>query len=347
VDIVFVRASREALRAMCRAIMAEDGVATEAWDVARLDRMIGRIAAAGGDNCPGPGGIATEAARAHAEGCPRCARTLRLLREGILSPSDLFAPEGPTLPSSTEDLALILVHPEARGGQRAVLAALGDQGRRIGDGAVLARGTAVHAALASVTEQGRPAPSRLRVVRRSAPGRWAQRAVLGPAPLLLADEAAALEWGEVRGIEPLPEPLPAPPSALRWWTAAGLAATLALLAGLAALAPGRPDADVEIDAARTPAGVLFDVDDAAFVDLLRLDAGAAVPVFHSRTITDKAGLATGDGRYLWTEAGEGMIVGSLAPLDDLDAIASAARSADDLRTRIGERYPTAAVVAVR
>ena len=353
IDGVLLRAAREAVREMTRQVLAEDGVDAAGWDPARLDRIIARIAVVVGDQCPGPGGLATDAGRAHAVECPRCTRVIRLLREGILSPSDLHPPEDtPCLQEGTLDLVLIQVQSDHRRALRRVLASTG--GRMLDRDTVvvdLATNPGVDAALRSLAERGAPAAAHLRVVRRAIRGRWGKKALLGPGIVDLLRDLEALPWGDVRGLERLPEVIPPPPSAARWWTGAALFGLLALLAGVLVSVPSRPDPDVVLTARATPGGVRFDTAEDALVDVIAVRPGGASVVFHSATAADKGDLATGDGQYeIQATADSFLVVGGLEPFADLELVLAGFGGSDDARAlvvRLQDRFPTAAVELVR
>lgn len=353
IDGVLLRGAREAVREMARQVLAQDGLDTSGWDVGRLDRLLTRIAVVGGDQCPGPGGLATEVGRAHAADCPRCTRVLRLLREGLVSPSDLFPPEETAcLQEGTVDALLLQVQPDKKRHLKGLLAATG--GRMLDRDTVvvdLGATPGVDAALRELAERGAPAATELRAVRRTIRGRWGKRVLLGPGVLDLLRDIGALPWGEVRGIERLPEVVPPPPSAARWWTGAGLFGILALFAGVLVSLPDRPQAEVELRAQAAPDGVRFDAGEDAFVDVVALRAGGASVAFHSATPADKGDLATGDGQYALVAAGDAfLVVGARSALDDLDRVlAGFAGGVDpaELAERVRDRYPTAAVEVVR
>jgi hypothetical protein len=358
-EAALLRGAREAVRELARTVVADagpDAPAVDGWDPARLDRLIGRIATAAGDLCPGPGGLVTDAGRAHADGCPRCSRALRLLREGILTQGDLFPPEdGACLPKVTLDLACIHVHPDARRHLRPLLKALGAAVRPLPADILLVDAAAVdlEALLVDAAERGAPPAAQLRVVRRQVPGRWTPRAVLGPSPEELLTATAALAWGDVVGIAPLPEPLPPPPSAARLWVGAGLVALLAVAAAAAALPRDRAPALVSLDAQGTAASVVFDTDDSAWVDILAVHGPRAELLFESASPGDKGALGTGDGRYTLA-AGPGtdaiVVVASPTRIEGLDRVLQGLPDGDDsvgaLVERLRDRYTGAAVAAV-
>lgn len=351
-----LRAAREAVREGARAVLEEDGVSTEGWSVARLDRMIARVANTSGDVCPGPVGLATDPGRAHAQDCPRCARALRLMRAGVLSPSDLFAPEdGELLPRQGVDLLVVQIHPDARRARGGVLARFEDAARVVNGEFIVvdvARCPDAEARLREVVEQRQPAPDRVRAARRVVRGRWGRKALLGPGPARLLEDVQGLEWGAVEGLAALPEPLPEPPSAARWWMGAVLMALLAAFAAaVAARGAGLPP-EVELEAtAAVDGGARFDTEDAAYVDVLAVRAGSVSPLLHSTSPADKGAWATGDGAYLVrAEADALVVIAAASPLEDTTAIAAGIGAAtggvDELVRRVRDRYPRAAVAVV-
>lgn len=347
VDTAWLRPAREAVRELVRVIVADDGVPTEGWDDARLDRLVSRVALAAGDRCPGPGGLATDIGRAHGESCPRCGRALRLIREGILAPGDLFAPEGPVPPPNSA-LTLVHVHPDARRQQKLVARALPEALRVSDDQFVFAGDDAALNPLRELAEAGTPPRTQLRIVRISVPGRLADGVLLGRAFDSLQESVQILPWGEARGVDPLPDPLPPPPSAARWWAVAGLVASLAAVAAVAAMQAAEPAPRYELDAERIAADVVFDTDDNAFVDVYAVSPERAEVLFHSETVADKASIATGDGRYR-TPADDRplVLVSSPVAITDATVIVAAARDAADARVRLHSRYPEADIVLLK
>ncbi len=349
VDPSWVRPAREAVRELVRAVVAEDGVATDGWTSERLDRLVSRVALAAGDRCPGPGGLATDLGRAHAEECPRCGRALRLFREGVVAPADLFAPpnEAP-VPPRPESMLLVELHPDHRRHAKALDTALPAFVRVDPDTLVGPPSDAAHAALVELALEGRPPRLGLRLVAASVPGALRDRVVIGHALERLREGARTLPWGEVRGVERLPEPLPPPPSAARWWATAGLFLTLAVGAAVLATRPTEPEALYEVAAVREGAALFFDTSDEAFVDVAAIGPSHAELLFHSATRAEKAAIAAGDGRFRLPADGRAMlVVAADEELTDMAAIVAAASSADDARRRVRDRYPTAAAVLVR
>lgn len=350
-DRSVLRAAREALIELAREILVEDGLPVHEWEPTRLERLVYRIATAAGDLCPGPGGLATDQGRAHAEGCPRCSRALRLIREGVISPSDLFPPEdGPVVPQHRVDALLVQLHPDARKHRRALDAALGParQVNREVWVVDLAADPGVLDRLRPMAEEGAPPAGRLRLLRRPILGRFAGNVVLGGDVLTACDELQRLEWGAAAGVEPLPEPLPPPPSAARWWMTALVVGLMATAAGTWALLPAPPPPDVALEAQRTGEGVRFDTDDAAYVDVLALRGGTLSLVAHSERPGDKGAWATGDGRYaLPVDADQVFVVARSTSLEDMDRLVDGfvgeTATAAEVRRRLRDRFPGAAI----
>jgi len=347
VDGSWLRPAREAVRELVRVIVADDGVPTEGWDDERLDRLVTRVALAAGDRCPGPGGLATEIGLSHGESCPRCGRALRLIREGVLAPGDLFAPDRPVPPPNTT-LTLVHVHPDSRRNHKLVARALEGAVRVHEDQFVLADSTTAEAALRELAEAGTPPRTQLRIVRLAAPGRVADGMLLGRSFDSLQEAVQILPWGETRGVDALPDPLPPPPSAARWWAVAGVVASLAAVAAVAAMQAGEPGPRYSVSGSRAEGGVLFDTDDAAFVDVYAIAPDRAEVLFHSDSTADKAGIATRDGRYRTaTDDRPLVVVASPVAITDATTIVAAARDAADARVRLHARYPEADILVLK
>lgn len=346
VDLSWLRPAREAVRELVRVIVGEDGVATEGWDEPRVDRLVARVALAAGDRCPGPGGLATEIGRAHGESCPRCGRALRLIREGVLGPGDLYAPDTP-VPPANETLTLLQLHPEGRKHLKGLAAAL-PGAIRVGDDQFVVVGSeAIDLAVRELAEAATPDRRMLRIVRASVPGTLAEGMVIGAALESLRELVQILPWGEVRGLEALPEPLPPPPSAIRWWAAAGLVGCLAIAAGVMAMSASEPGPAFDVTARRDAGGVRWDTDDNAFVDVIAVSGDRAELLFHSTSPADKAVLATGDGAYhVDVDDREVVIVATTSEFGDGPLVLAAPTGAQ-ARQLIRARLPEAAVVIVR
>jgi hypothetical protein len=302
------------------------------------DALLERVAAAAGDDCPPASDLAalvgTPAKPPHAEhvgGCPRCARTVRLLRAGLLAPSDLDPPSPFPPPAPEIGLLALHLHPQGRAHLASLAAALGSGARTVGEDSLLVdlgRGDAWRDVLLQRIRMGLPARDHIRGAVVRGPGRWTSRAVLGPAPLTALETSRARTWGEVEGIPLLPDPLPRPPSVARLWTGAILIGLLAALAGVWLLAGRDRGTRWEIDARGDLGGgavrVRFDVDDQAFIDAYDLGPHGVRPVLRSAVAADKVAIATGDGDFevvSFGSFGNGVVVVSSAEaLPDLQEV---------------------------
>lgn len=358
IEVALLRAAREGVRELTRTLLHEAGITTTGWDTDKLDQLLRGIARTAGDHCPGPGGLMSPAGQAHAESCPRCSQAARLMREGLLSPSDLFPPQdGPCLPAPSLDLLGLLIHPEGRSRLKTFVKAFGEHVRVTRDDLILIDAAAVpdlDARMQRLAENGTPPASLLRGVRKVVPGRWTRRMILGPGPDLLREETKALTWGELVGLPALPEPLPPPPSAARWWMATLLVGLLAVGAGLWVGLPSGPEPEFPLDA-RGEKGVelfdavTFDTDDMACVDVLILNNDRVRVGFHSAGPEDKGSLSTGDGRYRLAETADAYVVIAIRDATNLDALLQDAPrpvTPNELARWLRERLPGAAVVAV-
>ncbi len=355
-DVVEVRAARDAIRDVARDVVAQEHPDARSWDAARIDRWVTRIANATDGSCPGVGGMLTDAGRVHAERCPRCSKTLRLVREGMIALTDLSPPEETgVLPIGELDVACILVHPDARRHVRTLARALGSTAKVSVAGDELL----VHAAacpeleslLIDAAEQASPERGQLRAVRMTVPGRWTRAAPIGPGLVRVRARAAALAWGETEGLPPLPAPLPPPPSLARWWVGAGLALLLAVVLGTWTLTSDAPGpGQMALTAEAQPGAVQFDTDDLAWVYVVATSPGGANAVFTSARAADKGDIATGDGGFRVEGAADRwIVVASPTKVDDFVTVLTAGpvgESASAIADRLTARWPTANVRVV-
>ncbi len=352
VDSAWVRAAQEALREVAKVVVGEDGVATEDWTAAQMDALLARIANTAGNACPGPEGLLTELGRAHAEGCPRCSRAQRLIRAGHLSPGALFAPEeGPALMATEMGLLCLQVHPDALVYARLVVNQLDEHVRVVGD-LLLVHADAVpdlDERLAALTERGTPRADQIRGVRRRVRAQWGRKAILGPGLDEVREAVRHAEWGSVEGLSSLPEPLPPPPSSMRWYGSLLLAMLVLAMVGAYAWTHRAPPAVFPVSGTRTGSSVTFDAPDDAYVDVIAIDGHVATSLFHSAALADKGGLATGDGRYaLSTDADEVVVVTAPEALPSLVDVGEYAGNPDKIADTIRrEAAGTGVVVLAR
>ena len=356
-DPSLLEGARGGIRETLRAIAAEEGISLSGWSIERLDTLAGRVARLPEPGCPGPVGLLTDEGRTHADGCPRCSRAVRLVRGGILSPGDLFAPDAEQVrPTQRRRVLALLLHPDGRRHRTALVGALAGHGLPVGgdawvidDSDVDAVGQALHA----LALEGTPARHHLRGALYTGSGRWIRGRLVGPLPLLAVEAARSRPWGEVMGVPELPPPLPPAPQATRWWLAAGALGLLAIATGFQVLhAPAQPPIyPLQTDFHRDAGGweVRFDTDELAVLDVVVRREGRLELVEHD-VRAGKGAWATGEGDYRLKLPGQDIVVISSAHgIPSLPAlVADARRSADPLATLAAEiqaSEPRAAIAA--
>lgn len=343
--------AREGVREEVRIIALEQDCNLEDWPNSRIDPLICRIATTAEAVCPGPAGLLSEAGRDHAGRCPRCSRAVRLIRQGVISPGDLFLPEGQDLVPPTQiGLLALSLHPDGQRHQPALVRALGESALPVGADTWLIPLDEVEAlipALTHLAEQGTPPRHYLRGAAVEGPGRWSRGVLLGPLPVLALEEARSRPWSEVDRVGELPTPLPPPPKATGWWIAAGATAALAALAGVWALRPPVPDPTWPLEATFARADdaweVRFDVDDLARLSVVSA-TGAAVALRDADLTAEKGRWATGDGDFQTRVQGDRVaLISSPEPLPDLPDLLAASRLDREplpaLRSRLRALHP--------
>lgn len=337
VDRSALEAARGGLREVLRRVGGGDGLPLEKWPAARLDRLLARLAAWAPGPCPPILEVAEGQHREHVTTCTRCDRAYRLVQNEILSRADLVPPAQGARPSAKIRVLAVHFHPDARRSRDVLAREASFPCFPVGEDLLLldySDEARANALIVLAVEVGMPHRDHLRVAALEGPGRWSSHGLLGPLVERAEAEIRMATWGEAPGLGILPPPLPEAPSARRWWTA--VASIAALGVGLAAHAvqPARPTALYPLTAqfteGRGGAWTTFDVDDHAFVTVIRLADGALEPLLTPRAAADKAQIAVGDGTYRLHTQGEGVIVvSSGAPIPDLDAHLAAARTSND------------------
>ena len=355
IDGTALGGAREGVREALRSIADADGVPLDEWSDDRIDRLIRRTATIAGPNCPGPAGLLSDAGREHAGRCPRCSRAVRLIRQGVIAPADLFLPEGePLVPPGRIGLVAVMLHPDGKKHRAALARLLGKGALEVGADAwllpleMLPELTPGFLALA---EAGTPPRHHLRGAAVEGLGRWRRNMVLGPLPVQALEEARARPWSEIDRVGELPAPLPPPPSAMGWWGIAGASLLAAVLAGVWALSPPHPVPDFPIEASFRHADgswdLRFDTGDLAVVDVLVQDEHG-LHVFAREFRAEKGQWATGEGDFHLNLSGSGVaIVSSADGVPEIaDLALAASRDADPLRSlakRVQDAHPTASV----
>lgn len=345
VDRVVLRSAREGVRDAMRALIAEDGEAEGPIDQATLDRVLERVARQPAPDCRGGVEVTSAEGRAHAEDCPRCARAIRLMRAGLLSPSDLVYPEDRRPPEQCSVLVLHL-HPDARHHRRLLCELFEGACFRADDDALLLDLDRVDnhvGILFMLAEESTPKREHIRGAMVRGPGRWTKAGLLGPVASAGVELTRARPWGEIDGAGALPEPLPEPPSAARWWSAALLATLLAIAVGLFTLRPEptAPSYPIHAELRATPEAtqVRFDTHDLAYVLAVAQTAQGLELLHHSDQPWDKGELATGQGDYALAPTGRVLLATSAERFADLDALIAAAGAAPDPLRDLAQRLP--------
>jgi len=357
IDEMTLTAAREGVREIICAIALSDGKNVSLWGHQRLDLLITRVVNHSLQGCPGPVGLMSEEARGHVDQCPRCSRSVRLIRGGLLSPSDLFAPDHQTLFELSEGnvgVMALLLHPDGRRHRRKLVGALGDALRPVGTDVWLIDQSSMDSVvplLCGLCELGSPPRHHLRGALVSGPGRWSRKALLGPLPVRAIEAARARPWADVGSVCTLPLALPTPPKATRWWTAAFGCGVLSLLSAFWVLeaSPLIPSTPVEANFLARDSGFLvrFDLDDLAVLDVVTHQEGTLRVQFPS-VGKDRGEWATGEGDFAIQVVADGVaLIASPSGVEGLDAIIEAANRDEQpllsLRERIRATLPEADV----
>lgn len=357
IDELAAEGARAGLREVLRTTAAADGLPSTQWPDERLDAVLRRLAAMSSGTCPPLQELVGGGHAAHRTRCAPCDRTVRLLKAGVLTYEDLIPPMLGGRPQDSTIAVALHFHPEARHHRSAVGKLASMKKFPVGEDLLLLDGSdpdAVAELLHSCARVGTPHRDHLRGVTVRGEGRWSRHGLVGPLTDTAIGEIRAKAWGHIDGIDPLPHPRPAPPSARRWWFGvAGLAAVCAatLVMATGSDTPDHSALDAEFTTGRGGAWVEFDVADASHVAVVREVGGVVEIVLRGDTLADKARIATGDGRYRMHAVGTGLLVAAtgapLAHLSDLVAASDSDTPLDDLATRLRTAAPDAEVAIYR
>jgi len=352
VDQAELQSSREGVRGALRSILRADSISMAQSDVRQLDALLVRLACLPRSDCEGGVEVLQAGKRAHVEVCARCARAARLIRGGVLSPSDLLPPDvdGSASLSHTSVLALHL-HPDARQHRDVIYEALGGQGVRADDDTLMVHPDRVGdlpSILWELAQRGTPMRHHIRGARVRGPGRWSDGALLGPVATAAVELTRSRQWGEIDDVGALPKPFPAPPASGHWGLIAVLLACFAVIGGVFAFGGADPGAVYPLQASfsRSDGWVAarFDApDDAWLVAVVEGELGLEL-VHLSRNPSDKGELATGVGDYQLRWPGERMLLATLAvrPKEMQPLLRGAVSSEvplEDFAQRLQVRYP--------
>jgi len=368
-------AARDGVRETMRAILSREGVHPaeadpdraqidgDRWRNAKLDVLLTRVACLPEPGCPPPVGLLSDIGRSHADECPRCSRAVRLVRGGLLSMTDLLAPDeglGPGATSAevdfqTERMMALLIHPDARRHKKKLDRMLGDRVVPIGPDAYLVRSDHVEwvgLLLRQIAPLGTPPRHHLRGAVVEGGGRWSGGTLLGPLPILALELARARPWADFGSTLNLPPPLPRPPRATSWWASAGLAAAGALAAAIWVLSPQELPPEVPIEASfqrhNSHWNVRFDTDELAVMDVV-VHRDGRLDIIHSSLMAEKGRFATGMGDYVVDLTGDGVaLISSQAGIPELPALVRSAMAdpmpLESLQERLRHIHPLADVV---
>jgi len=355
-DAGILASSREGIRGALRAILDSEGVALAKSENKQIDLLLSRLALLASPDCTGGEEILRSDKRGHVERCPRCTRGLRLIRANQIAPSDLVPSMDNWTAPRTSVIALHF-HPDARQRRAGVLAALDGRALFADEDILLVDPDHVpdlSEKLWVLLQHGKPTKDHIRGALARGSGRWSEGALLGPVAGAAIEMTRAKQWGEIDGIEALPDPLPEAPSPARWWLAALLVTLLAILGGVLALRTPERQAtyplSVEFRLQAEDVVARFDAHDQAHLAIISQGLRGLRVEHVSSEPADKGTLGTGEGDFQVHVEGQGaatrvlvvsnpQMLGELQELLSLSAGASA--PLDQLAILIENRYPQA------
>ena len=344
--------SREGVRGGLRSILRKDGVTLADGETIEIDRLLRRLAILPAENCDGGANVLEQSKSDHVRSCPRCIRAMRLIKAGRITAKDLVAPASPFRVSRTTVMALHL-HPDVRHKRDDLYRALGCSAVFADEDTLLLDPNLfdnLSETLWELAQEGEPARHHLRGAVAKGPGAWSSTGLLGPVATKVMELTRSRQWGEVDTIGPLPEPLPGPPPAGRWWLAALLTTLVAVLMGLFVMSSEVSDAAfpirAEFSVTEESVSVSFDIHDDALIAIVVQGAEGLEVIHQSNNSVEKGQFATGLGDYrLDTDNARMMLVSSPTALDSLSEMVLAASGAvaplDSLATQLKIRYPEA------
>ena len=336
------------VREIARTVIAERCEGVEAWTDARVDVALEWLANRAVAGCPGPVGLLSEAGGVHADQCPRCSRAVRLVRAGVLAPSDLFPPDpGPDLQAAEVSLLAIDLHPDARLHRGTLARALDGLAVPVAGGSWLADPAdlpAIHEAILPRARIGAPDREQLRLAVVTGRGSWKAGAALGPAASEALAAVRGQAWGELGPLPALPGPLPPPPSVRSFWMVALALVALTVVVGKITINPSSATGLAPLDAhfVSIDGGwdVRFDVDDLTAVEVVSYGPGGLVLVSSPGGV-GKAAWATGEGDFALRVPGV-----AVALVGDADGDLDVAALVEGLATRPNPLAALEATLAV-
>lgn len=355
VDRIALEEARGGLREIVRRVACADGLPLDGWSPERLDRLLVRLAAFSIHESPPLDEIADGCHQAWVRRCPRCDRTARLARAGILTSEDLLPPALGARPRDTVRVLAVHLHPEGKQ-HRAVLARdIGGHAQPVGDDILLVDADQHSRAFDSLhlaAEVGTPQRDHVRGVVLEGPGRWSRHGLLGPLAGRALQKLRAQPWGTVEGSGDLPEVVPPPPSSRSWWLGVAALGAVAAASVVWFLQPAPPAVDHQLSAdfteGRGGIWTRFDTAEEAQVTVVRKVGGRVDVLLSSDDAAEKAQWATGDGGYRLHTIADGVLLAtSSVPVAELTALVDASSESEsplsDLAARIRAQQPGADV----
>ena len=344
VDRIALEGARGGLREIVRGVAREDGISLDSWSKERLDRFLRRLAAFSVHDGPPLVEVAEGCHQEWIARCPRCDRTARLARAGVLTSDDLL----PTLlgarPSGRVKVLAVHLHPDAKRCLPLIVKEVGGHVMTRGDDLALFDITHDDAALEVLrmaTEVESPHRDFVRAVIVEGPGRWSSHGLLGELAEQATQRVRAQSWGMSDGIGELPVPLPPPTSPRSWWLVVAALALAALGSMWFALSPGPPSVDHPLDAAFTRGRggiwVQFDAPEQARVTLVQQRGGELEVVIRGADAEARRPYATGDGAYRLHTMAQGVLVASSAEeVEAIEQLVADAGASDAPLDRVAE-----------
>ena len=333
IDLAALDASRAGIRDTVRRMAKRQDDGASSWSDVRIDAVLCRIANLPEPGCPPPMAILSDTHRKHADICPRCSRAVRLIRGGIIAPSDLIPPQEGTTVSSTLRVCAIVLHPDARKSKKKLEKALGSGAVSVGpDVWLMSREELVSASpnIRSLVVGGYLPRHHIRGALVTGFGRWSGGVLLGPIAVQAIEAARSRPWAEVDTLGELPPPRPAPPSPIRWWVVAAFFGISATGVGVQTFSAPKHQPDVPVEAAFNSVEngweVTFDADDLAVIDVVSvLEDG---PTVVHRDVRKRRGeWATGEGDYrIYVPGSTVVILASEDGLPELETVVQRSRS---------------------
>ena len=322
--------STEKLEAYCqkirlcmRRVAAKEEIAITDWSDNRLDksiRVIANIASSFDFNIED---IRSKKGKKLIQKCPRIRRAYLLMKHGVISERDLEIPTENEL-IERQNLLVLMLHPDKKKQAKFLSECLGEYATQIEADAWLIDEDDVEdveAILVELAKESSPAKQFLRGSLVSGPGEWYDDILLGPLPIRCLDAVRSRPWGAIDGISELPQPLPPPPKATMAWAVAAFFSALSVSSLAWALQPIAPEElhriDAEFEVSRESVDARFDVSDAAYITVVRMNNGI-LSIDEEYSSATKGVIATGDGRfYLRVDAPEIAVISSNSPILEL------------------------------